>query len=271
MSETAVPPCTLYLTGDASVMVLRDGPAIRVRKRGSADRSFPLRRLRRVLVTGQIRWETDALLACADARVPVCFIRGDGSVRARFGNGGGVRRVLDLNATLEIFLDNAINARAYHEWVEACARNERLKLVYEADRGAWPTRPPVLRRLLFERARPYARANDLRRFEQHVHALIHALVQERLEAIGVDTDLPALVVNGIDLVKDFCGILEWGVANARLGYVRREAASARRQGMRFPDLDWRAAARFVETNESRVVDRFDTLFRRLHQYMLERG
>ncbi|MEA3411984.1 MAG: CRISPR-associated endonuclease Cas1 [Pseudomonadota bacterium] len=270
MTEETVTPRTLYLSGDAGTIVMRDGPALKVRRPGVAERNFPLRRLLRVMVSGQVRWDTSALMACADARVPVSFVRADGTVRARLANGSGGRRgLLDLNGTLRIFLDENERVRIYRDWIDACARNERLRLVYEAQRGAWPTQPQVLRRLLFNRVKDQARANDVRRFDRNFRALLADLVQDRLGGLGVDTELPVLAVNEIDLVRDFAGILEWGESNAKLKFIKREYAAARRRGFRHPELDWRAAVHCFESRERDISDRFDALFRRFHQYMLE--
>jgi len=55
----------LYLHGPPTLEVVLDGPALRVQTESTAPRLFPLRRLSRVIVSGDVMWELPALLACA--------------------------------------------------------------------------------------------------------------------------------------------------------------------------------------------------------------
>ena len=68
----------LYLEAGAQPHVSLDGPALRIRKRCSGDRRFPLGRLCRVVTFGAVRWNSDALSACADAGIVVCQLSPDG-------------------------------------------------------------------------------------------------------------------------------------------------------------------------------------------------
>jgi hypothetical protein len=65
------------------VAVLLDGPSLRLRRVGVADVFAPLPRLARVVVHGsRVQWRTEALLACAEAGVPVLLLSGRGALRA---------------------------------------------------------------------------------------------------------------------------------------------------------------------------------------------
>lgn len=65
------------------VAVLLDGPALRLRRVGVADVFAPLSRLSRVVVHGtRVQWRTEALLACAEAGVPVALMGGRGALLA---------------------------------------------------------------------------------------------------------------------------------------------------------------------------------------------
>ena len=68
----------LYIHGREPLQVCLDGPALRIRKRHSDDRRFPLGRVSRVVVWGDVDWSSDALLACANAAIVVCFLRLNG-------------------------------------------------------------------------------------------------------------------------------------------------------------------------------------------------
>ncbi|MGB2973734.1 MAG: hypothetical protein WBD29_15400, partial [Candidatus Competibacter sp.] len=53
-----------------------------VRRPQQATVFYPLVRLARVISQGPVDWHCEALLGCAEAGVPVVFLRGDGAVRA---------------------------------------------------------------------------------------------------------------------------------------------------------------------------------------------
>ncbi len=73
-----------YLRGNADWRILRDGPALRLRRPGHGDQLLPLRRIRQINSFGAIHWDTEALLACARAGIPVNFCTQQGETRARF-------------------------------------------------------------------------------------------------------------------------------------------------------------------------------------------
>lgn len=80
----------LYLQGRNGLAVELDGPALRVRQPERATVFYPLARLARVLSKGEVHWTCEALLACADAGVPVTFLDGEGGVRGYlFGLSSG--------------------------------------------------------------------------------------------------------------------------------------------------------------------------------------
>ena len=68
----------LYIQGREPLQVCLDGPALRVSKQHSDDRRFPLGRISRVVVSGDVGWSSAALVACGDAGIVVCFLRADG-------------------------------------------------------------------------------------------------------------------------------------------------------------------------------------------------
>jgi hypothetical protein len=94
----------LHLDGArVPVAVLLDGPALRLRRSGIADVFAPLRRLSRVLVHGpRVQWRTEALMACAEAGVPVLLMGQRGRLASVLVpvSAPGMRR--DLAATLEL-------------------------------------------------------------------------------------------------------------------------------------------------------------------------
>lgn len=67
---------TLYVGQAVSTAVECDGLALRITPNGQSTQRVPLPRLARVLSGPAARWSGAALLACAEARVPVVFASG---------------------------------------------------------------------------------------------------------------------------------------------------------------------------------------------------
>lgn len=65
---------TLYLEGSGPIAVLREGPALRLRRPEQADVYTPLARLARVVARSEVHWRAGALEACLAAGVAVVFL-----------------------------------------------------------------------------------------------------------------------------------------------------------------------------------------------------
>jgi hypothetical protein len=260
---------TLYLDGKARMRVDRDGPALRVRVPRSADRLFPFRRLVRVVVNGAVDWSTGALLACAEANVPITFLSRDGRLRARVDGPHRDKVVLDIDVALEVFLGHPWAERRYLDWVYGQGQHARLQLVRQADRGLWPTEPSILRRLLFERARVHVRAKELRCFDRQVYGLLASQVAHALSAAGLRPDAPHLALKGVIMVRDFAQILCWHLENPKLGVIKRRYQRARRNGRACAELSWAVAVEFHEQYAEAIDQRFRELLTNFHLFLLE--
>jgi len=260
---------TLYLDGRQPLRVLRDGPALRVRAPASADRLFPLHRLRQVVVSGRVEWCTDALLVCADANIPISFLAGEGRLRARLLAADTGSSIINLGDALEMMLDRPDGHQAYLDWVSGCAHQARLQLVHSADRGVWPTQPAVMRKMLFERARHYVRAPDLRRFDRQLNALLNAHLSQLLYSSGIACDSALLAVRDINLIRDFGNILIWHLQNAKLRFLKRRYHRARRNGQAFSELQLATTATFYESRTAHIEDEFNRLLQRFHRHLIE--
>lgn len=75
-----------------------DGPALKVTMRGRSAILFPLRRLCRIHILGTPESGMDALLFCAEQRVPVAFFHFNGRLRCRLHSSGGAPALLLLYA-----------------------------------------------------------------------------------------------------------------------------------------------------------------------------
>lgn len=104
----------LYLQGRQGLAVDLDGPALRIEQPERAVTFYPLARLARVLSKGEVRWAYEALLACADAGVPVVFMDGEGGVRGYFFGRSASKD--DLYRCLQSSLRRSDGLYRYRHW-----------------------------------------------------------------------------------------------------------------------------------------------------------
>lgn len=259
---------TLYLEGGTRPHVLRDGPALRVRARNSADRLYPLRRLANIVVKGQVEWDTDALLACAEAAIPVSFVRRDGSLRARLSSPAG-RSLADLGKLVETWFSHPDAGAMYRLWVNTQCRIARDRLRREMDLSSWPADPARLHNLLEQRARRYVRAPQLRSFEQQLPGLIRGEAVRLLAEAGVDSHAPLLLLQGVDLAIDFAVIVNWRLQARKIAYLKKRCASARRAGRARPEIGWRDAIHFFEQRKQETARELRSLLVALYAHLIE--
>lgn len=75
----------LYLEGKQPTSIAADGPALAVTRQGEATRLVPLRLLTHILSRGSnIQWSQAALIACAQADVPIFISNGEHHLVAAF-------------------------------------------------------------------------------------------------------------------------------------------------------------------------------------------
>lgn len=70
----------LYLDAEASVTVDLDGPALRVAGGGCTDGRYPLKRLSRIVVRGDVEWRARALAACLATGISISFVDDRGEI-----------------------------------------------------------------------------------------------------------------------------------------------------------------------------------------------
>lgn len=203
----------LYLRGGPGMRVDADGPALRVRRPARAAQWFPLARVARVVSSGAVVWDCEALLLCADTGTPVVFLRRDGSVRGYFF--GSDRRSRDLHdllyTRLRARLTRPGGMERYRAWRDAMTRAAvqalGMQLGQRLDREA----PHRVRQALAETRRRYAGAGPAALIEGRLRGLLAALSVEALAEAGLDAARWSTLNFGIDLVDDLAELLGWAL------------------------------------------------------------
>jgi len=261
----------LYLEGNGTIRVLRDGPSLVIKKAASADRRVPLRRLLRVVSMGTVEWSCQAMLACADADIAVCFTNRNGTVRGTLiapihPTGSPAMQLLqDYLGTVDTALDD------HQTWVRALVRQAQLACARKL--GPLPrtfNANELVKRLNLQ-TRRYARRPDRVRFLKRIRGLLRTHVRHLQQTVAeISPDAPSLRARAINLVDDYASILIWSLYPAKLSYLKRCFRQARRKGAIRARLPLDAAPRFYEAYGEQVEIDFDSLWRRHRLHLAER-
>jgi hypothetical protein len=259
----------LYLHGHQPITVALDGPALRVSSAESADRLFPLQRLTRVVVSGEVTWSTEALLACADQDVPITFLHRTGGLRARLLGRPRGRPVAELHDALETALDAADGATRVRDWLSAQAANRRRDLARRLFGGPVTSDAGALREHLRAQARRYAPEDGLKLLDARLAALVHAQVAQLLARAGLASDDPLLAVHGIELARGLAEVVGWDLQVPKIRFLWRRKRVAERAGDDYPVVTVRAVTHFFEGEAERIEAAVGQLVIRLYRFLLE--
>ncbi len=144
MTEPA--PTSLMIDARKLQQLGMDGPALKVVMKTKSPVLFPLRRLMRIHIIGTPQSGMDALLHCAQQRIPVAFFRPDGRLRCRLQAPYSDSSLVD-HWFEHVEFDPQVK-QIYAEWLQhqelyalsvmgfnSGACQNRRHLVYEALRG----------------------------------------------------------------------------------------------------------------------------------------
>ena len=249
----------LYLHADRPLAVSLDGPALRISRAGYADQRFPLRRVSRVMVSGDASWSTGALLVCADEGINVCFLKADGMPRARW-IGRATKRG-ELAQRWQDFLDRPDWPDLYTQWRIAASRRA---VRFCAWRMGWsPTGDPrTMHQAICEATRAVVDAAELSATRRRLYGLAQARAFEELGKVGLN----ARDVSIAHLVPDLVAAIQWGLRPELTRWMthRRRDRNARHEEPRF---DHRTAAAFFERHSALVDFHLRDTLGRLQRYL----
>ena len=192
----------LYLAGTSPLRVALDGPALRISRSNASDRRFPLERVSRIVVSGSVSWSTDALLACADEGIAVCFLKADGGLRARWI--GRPSKRCDFAQRWSNFLDRPDYKELYAQWRSNIRRRAIRFCALRMGRPSIGCNRDVIRVIQQE---TNCDAVELRRIKKKINGLAHARCVEELARVGLGSDNASLKLIAPDLVA----MIQWGL------------------------------------------------------------
>ena len=197
----------LYLeAGIAWRVALDAGVALHVSAPGRARSLYPLQRLARVVCGSHSAWDTDALLACLQAGVPVVF-------HDRHGDAvgwcfGPRRRETTLGQLLREGLQQPQWPQRFTQWHEAACRREVLAALRTMEAHSCRLDPAAVRSRLCnvhrlrmgKAAGPWLRA---------LHRAANGLTAEAVQHAVADPALIGFARPGLHLGLELTTLLEW--------------------------------------------------------------
>ncbi len=248
----------LYLQGQNGLAVELDGPALRVRQPERAAVFYPLARLARVLSKGGVRWTCDALLACADAGVPVVFMDGEGGVRGYlFGPSSGED---GLYQRLRAGLCRSDGLSRYADWRRVMAGHARRALEQQLRQAGVCPGPMLAWRGLAPGGLRAAVAAREAAILRRLRGLLAGPSAQLLVEAGLDAARLAHL-EPLHLVDDLAELLVWALAEPVL-------AAAQGRGDPGPDrCDDRDLVALVEARRDEVFRFGRMLLVRLQRWL----
>lgn len=198
----------LYLDVLRTDRVSLEAPALRVVTQTQAEVFYPLRRLSRVVVTGQVEWETRALLACLEYGVPVAFRQRNGEL---IGHCLSQRTsCVSLESLLQSSAEQEAGESLYRHWLEAAERQTILRIarrtgLYFSDLGLRAVERSLLPAVVAVLPCP------LGQFRALLQAPLESHLAEVLSAYGFSDNIHLPLTPRMHLSRDLARVLWWEI------------------------------------------------------------
>jgi hypothetical protein len=261
--EAAIP---LYLVPQGETWVGLDGPALRISRPDSAERLFPLRRIARVHSSPRVDWEQAALLACAEAGIPVLFVDDDGQVIARILGRPGQRDEL-RNRLVELLL-RPEGAGMLRYWMDRNRQRAARWAAIKLGRHPGDARTADIRRWVNHTADRLAGADAARQTRQWLRSLAYGWMEAHLADLGFARSTELGQTGQPPLAADLTDILYWYLEPARLGWLQRRRLAAHQKQETLEPPVHRDAVRLFESPEARAALRGREITNCLHRWLI---
>jgi len=251
----------LYLDSRVPLDARLDGPSLSVARGGHVTARYPLRQLSRIIVCGPVNWQTEALLACAEAGIGVHFIARSGRLRAMLHGAPGKRG--EIAQRLADFLIRADWCECFDCWADATARNAardtalRLRLRHRAG-----SREEAIEALWFGATAGHSDRATVQRLDRQLQGLLRAHIAAVLVEFGLGEYLQVAPDFRPDLLKALTRIVRWRLRRSLHGQLRQLARDPQ------PGLSARLV-RLYESRSARVEIQIRMVLNGFHAWLIE--
>ncbi|MGZ8136334.1 MAG: CRISPR-associated endonuclease Cas1 [Methylococcaceae bacterium] len=247
----------LYIDGQEGTWVKLDMPALKVTCADRADLLFPLQRISRVVVTGSVCWDTDALLACADQGIAVAFLSDDGELRGRWLGKGGERQTFIQR--LADLMTRPDGVELYEDWYDAMERMVVGSAAGKLLRDKQQTVTESELRAFFDYQRQALPVLASDRIYAAVRGLLSAQLVQLFQNIGLDAKSELLQERWLDLPNDFAGLLFWDLEIPLLNWLENLDGAPNQQEI----------VAFYERRSERIIRLSRGLLNKLHSWLVD--
>lgn len=261
--EAAMP---LYLAPQGETWVGLDGPALRISRPDSAERLFPLQRIARVHSSPRVDWEQAALLACAEAGIPVLFVDDDGQVIARILGRPGQRDEL-RNRLVELLL-RPEGTGMLRYWMDRNRLRAARWAAIKLGRRPGDASAADIRRWVNHTADQMAGPDAARQTRQWLRSLAYGWMEAHLADLGFGRSTELGQAGQPPLAADLTDILYWYLEPARLSWLLRRRLSAQQKQEPQEAPVYRDAVRLFESPEARAAVRGREITGCLHRWLI---
>ncbi len=256
----------LYLDGAVPIHTMLDISALRVQREDESPRFFPLRRLSRVIVSGAVSFDTEALLALADYGIPVSFLDRKGTVRARLV--GEIRLEGGLAQTWVDFLERPDSSQEYENWRRSHERRAAVSTLRRL--GLNPFHGDTLGRLRDSATALAIRLADpptVTECLRHLRSMTTTRIELELMQRGLGRSIRPQVDGEPDLSRDLTRILLWELIPSLVGWLRRRSEWEKRTGKISERPTRRQLTKLFEHNQAAMAHELSRLFAGLHRWL----
>jgi hypothetical protein len=247
----------LYIDGTEATRVKLDAPALRVSIAERADELFPLQRISRIVVTGSVCWETDALLACADHGITIAFLNGCGEVRGRWLGKSGERQLFIQR--LADLVTRPDGLELYESWYDAMERMIVRSVARKLMKNQWQIVTSYQLRSFFNTQQRSLTQQPADGVYTLMRSLLSAQLVQSFQDVGIGAKSELFQDQWLDLQNDFAGLLFWDLEVPLLDWLENFNSCPRHQEI----------VAFYDNRSERIQHLYQGLVNKLHCWLVE--
>ncbi len=261
-------PQTLYLKGSSGTKIVKDGPALRIKTRKNSDQLIPFRRIERIHSFGNVQWQMEALLGCADNQIQILFCRQNGELRASLHTETGLDYIINMPEHLGKCLDSTEGAAILKRWLILQQQQSRYKCIHQVRQNFSQALYKSFEQLVHHLVMPYLKQPEWKKCQQLMMAHIRCDICHKLSQQGIQTDMPFLKLHHIQLLNEISISVEAELLPSLLQQVRKLKKIRERKMSKNIDI-FRQVVGWHQQLCHEITEQCDNYILHLHRLLLE--
>lgn len=197
----------LSIKGQNNTHIRLDGPALRIAQKDQADQNIPLKRIEHINSFGNCKWETSALLKCAEEGINIYFCKQDGSLKAQLQPPMQIQQASAIKDLLNEQMNSKEKAQQFKQWLDNQKVITQLsceqQLAQEYSIKKWKTAENLLDSIGKKHISSFA----WKKLKKILYILIKTQISTKLWQDNIQPSLPIFQIHQIDLVSHIAQII----------------------------------------------------------------